>query len=87
MKIKKFIILLAIIFALLLIPSFLIGNSVNALVLPRLYPPSFLFPAVWSIIYLLNTIGIYMVSEENDNLYLIYFGQIIVNSFWNIIFF
>ncbi len=28
-----------------------------------------------------------MVSEENDNLYLIYFGQLIVNSFWTIIFF
>ena len=87
MKIKKFIILLAITFALPLIPSFLIGNSLNGLVLPRLYPPSFLFPVVWSIIYLLNTIGIYMVSEKNDNLYLIYFGQLIVNSFWTIIFF
>ena len=29
----------------------------------------------------------YIVSEENDNLYLIYFGQLIVNSFWTIIFF
>ena len=87
MKIKKFIILLAITFTLPLIPSLLIGNSVNGLFLPRLYPPSFLFPVVWSIIYLLNTIGIYLVSEENDNLYLIYFGQLIVNSFWTIIFF
>ena len=51
MKIKKFIILLAITFALPLIPSFLIGNSVNGLVLPRLYPPSFLFPVVWTIIF------------------------------------
>lgn len=82
MKTKKFIILLAITFALPLIPSLLIGNSVNGLVLSKLYPPSFLFPVVWSIIYLLNTIGIYLVSEENDNLYLIYFGQLIVNSFW-----
>lgn len=87
MKIKKFIILLAITFALPLIPSLLIGNSVNGLVLPKLYPPSFLFSVVWSIIYLLNTIGIYLVSEENDNLYLIYFGQLIVNSCWTIIFF
>lgn len=87
MKIKKFIILLVITFALPLIPSLLIGNSVNGLVLPKLYPPSFLFPVVWSIIYLLNTVGIYLVSEENDNLYLIYFGQLIVNSFWTIIFF
>ena len=87
MKIKKFIILLAITFALPLIPSLLIGNSVNGLVLPKLYPPSFLFSVVWSIIYLLNTIGIYLVSEENNNLYLIYFGQLIVNSCWTIIFF
>ena len=87
MKIKKFIILLAITFAFPLIPSLLIGNSVNGLVLPRLYPPGFLFLDVWSIIYLLNTIGVYIVSEENDNLYLIYFGQLIVNSFWTIIFF
>ena len=84
MKIKKFIILLAITFALPFIPSLLIENSVNGLVLPKLYPPNFLFPVVWSIIYLLNTIGLYLVSEKNDNLYL---RQLIVNSFWTIIFF
>lgn len=70
-----------------LVPSIIVGNSVQGLLLPKLYPSSILFPIVWSIIYLLNTIGIYLVTLIDDDAYVIYFTQLLVNSLWTILFF
>lgn len=87
MKIKKFLLLLFVTFIIPLIPSIIVGNSTQGLILPKLYPPSILFPIVWSVIYLLNTIGIYLVTKYDDNLYVIYFIELIINSLWTILFF
>ena len=87
MKIKKFLILLFITFIVPLVPSIIVGNDVQGLLLPKLYPPSILFPIVWSIIYLLNTIGIYLVTLNDDDAYVIYFTQLLVNSLWTVLFF
>lgn len=87
MKIKRFLILLFITFLVPLVPSIIVGNSVQGLLLPKLYPSSILFPIVWSIIYLLNTIGIYLVTLIDDDAYVIYFTQLLVNSLWTILFF
>lgn len=86
-KFKKFLILLFITFIVPLVPSIIVGNDVQGLLLPKLYPPSILFPIVWSIIYLLNTIGIYLVTLNDDDAYVIYFIQLLVNSLWTILFF
>lgn len=85
--IKKFIIILVSTFIIALIPSIIVGSSTIGLVLPKLYPPAVLFPIVWSILYLLMSISIYIVSKDDDNLFLIYYLQVVINSLWSVIFF
>lgn len=58
---------------------------------PPLSPPSFLFPMVWSILYILMGIGsakIYMSCRPGKSAALaIYAASLAVNFFWSIIFF
>ena len=50
--------------------------------------PSIVFPIVWSILYLLMAISLYIVKKEDSNEnYLIYYIQLIVNSLWTLFFF
>ena len=84
---KKFIILLIVTFFIGVIPSILVGNDVTGLILPKFYPPKILFPIMWSILYLLMTISVYLATKNSDDAYKIYFIQIIVNAFWTVIFF
>lgn len=53
--------------------------------------PSIVFPIVWSILYLLMGISLYIVSKSNNidknRANKIYFSQLIVNSLWTLIFF
>ena len=84
---KKFIILLIVTFFIGVIPSLLVGNDVTGLILPRFYPPKILFPIMWSILYLLMTISVYLATKNSDDAYKIYFFQLIVNTFWTVIFF
>ena len=53
--------------------------------------PSIVFPIVWSILYLLMAISLYMISKSNNinknNSIKVYFTQLIVNSLWTLIFF
>ena len=53
---------------------------------PPLSPPSFLFPIVWTILYVLMGISAYLVSKKND-IPVIYYIQLGVNALWSIIFF
>lgn len=84
---KKFIILLIVTFFIGVIPSLLVGNDVTGLILPKFYPPKILFPIIWSILYLLMTISVYLATKNSDDAYKIYFIQLIVNAFWTVIFF
>ncbi len=83
MNFKKFVILLFFTFLFPLGISLIVGNDASMLVKPTLYPPNILFP----ILYVLMTIGVYLASKEDDNVYIIYFLQVVVNSFWILIFF
>ena len=47
-------------------------NYYNNLNLPIFAPPSFIFPIVWVIIYILISISIYKVISKADNQYKIY---------------
>lgn len=85
--IKKFIIIFVSTFVIPLFFSFLVGNSTVNLVLPRFYPPGYLFPIVWSILYLLMSISIYIVSKFDDNLFFLYYFQVFINALWSVIFF
>lgn len=61
---------------------------------PPLTPPGWLFPIVWSILYILMGISAYLIykskvdTPETKTVALIIYGvQLIVNFFWSIIFF
>jgi len=63
-------------------------SSVNK---PALSPPSFIFPIVWTILYILMGISsyiVYMSDNKNKEIALkIYALQLFFNFFWSIIFF
>lgn len=74
--------------------AFLTRNSMDIyenLLLPPLAPPSWVFPVVWTILYILMGISAYLVSQS-DSFYRnsalrIYALQLFVNFFWTLIFF
>ena len=84
---KKFFILLIITFAIALIPTIFIDFDTSNLIKPALFPPKILFPIVWSILYLLMTISLYLSTKNDNETYKIYFLQLIVNSIWSSLFF
>lgn len=61
------------------------------IVQPPLAPPSFLFPIVWSVLYLLmgiSSAAIYLSGRPNKRAALLtYAASLAVNFFWSIIFF
>lgn len=73
--------------------SFFIPNSRGfyvSLEKPPLSPPGILFPIVWSVLYILMGISLYIVSEyeyRKEENYLIYIIQLVVNSLWTLLFF
>lgn len=58
---------------------------------PPLSPPGWLFPVVWSVLFILMGIGAAMIylsdSPERTRALKIYALQLIVNFFWSILFF
>lgn len=59
--------------------------------LPKLAPPSILFPIVWTILFILMGISAYIIYESNSdqkqNALTIYGIQLLVNFIWPILFF
>ena len=53
---------------------------------PPLSPPGILFPIVWSILFILMGISVYLVRENKDAVKA-YFIQLIFNALWTPIFF
>lgn len=84
---KRFIIILLITFGIGVLPAIIFGNDVSYLNLPAFYPPKILFPIVWSSIFILLSIGLYFATKNDDDPYVIYFIQLIVNALWTVIFF
>ena len=66
-------------------------NIYDVINVPAFAPPSWLFPIVWTILYILMGISSYLVSEENTEeskqALSIYYLQLVVNFLWSIIFF
>ena len=60
---------------------------------PPLSPPGWLFPVVWTVLYLLMGLAFYMITvsnveEESVNpAKKVYYGQLAVNFLWSLIFF
>ena len=70
----------------LLIDSY---NFYQTLERPFFAPPSWLFPVVWTILYLLMGISYYIVRNQSDNPLIkqIFYLQLFFNLLWPIIFF
>lgn len=84
---RRFIFLLFLTFAIALFPTLFIEFDTSDLIKPVLFPPDILFPIVWSILYLLMTISIFITTKKDDELYKIYFIQLFVNALWSPLFF
>ncbi|MCM1497812.1 MAG: tryptophan-rich sensory protein [Clostridium sp.] len=57
---------------------------------PGFSPPGWLFPVVWTVLYILMGIASYLVlisERSNDNALAVYGLQLVFNFFWSIIFF
>jgi len=58
---------------------------------PPLAPPGWLFPIVWTILYILMGICFYLMLEakpyNKEGAYIVYFLQLLVNGLWSIFFF
>lgn len=67
------------------------SNNYYELILPSFAPPAWVFPIVWTILYILMGVSCYLViksnsSKKNDALF-IYSIQLGINLFWSIWFF
>ena len=66
-------------------------DTYNKFIKPPLSPPGFIFPIVWTILFILMGISIYriVISKrfEVDRLRILYFIQLFVNALWTPIFF
>lgn len=62
-------------------------EAFDALVKPPLSPPSFIFPVVWTILFILMGISAGMIYKKSGSVPFIYRLSLIVNFLWSVIFF
>lgn len=96
-KIKPYVISVAIALAVGGSSALLTAGSMDLyseIVQPPLAPPSFLFPVVWTVLYILMGISAAMIYLEKDKMprevsraLLVYALSLFLNFFWSIIFF
>lgn len=96
-KITVFLVSIIIPLAVGALSAFLTKDNMNIyeeINTPPLSPPSFLFPVVWTVLYVLMGVSsalIWLRREENrekaENALLIYFASLVFNFIWSLIFF
>ena len=84
---KKFIIILLITFGVAVLPTIFIDFNTDYLIKPALFPPKILFPIVWTILYILMSISLYLSSKDDNDVYKVYGMQLVLNSLWSPLFF
>lgn len=87
-NIKKLIISIGIPLILGFIVGLITRNSMEEFKLlnkPKLSPPGYLFPIVWSILYILMGISSYLINSKKSKE--VYYFSLFFNLFWSIIFF
>lgn len=64
-------------------------SSYGYLLKPVLSPPSWLFPVMWTVLYILMGVSSYLVSRDagSSDVLSVYGLQLFVNLMWSIIFF
>ena len=69
----------------------LLGALVGILTVPNAnidsIIPSWVFPIVWTILYILMGVSSYIIYEETNEISKIYITQLIVNLLWSFVFF
>ena len=93
-KIKTYVVSIAVALAVGGLSALLTGDSMEkykALRQPALAPPGWVFPVVWTILFVLMGVGAAMVclssSSSKKKPIAIYGLQLLVNFFWTILFF
>ena len=92
-KIKRYVIYIGISLGVGALAAFLTKDSMDiyeSINTPPLTPPGWLFPVVWSILYVLMGIGAARVSKlrlPQNNALFVFFLQLGINFFWSIFFF
>lgn len=95
-NLKRLLICLVIPIGLGILSSLISGNMGGVyptLNRPPLSPPAWIFPVVWSILYILMGISAYIVSDtrgmhsSKEQAMKIYYAQLIINVLWPIIIF
>ena len=64
--------------------------SYKEIIKPSFAPPGFIFPIVWTILYILMGISSYLIltdKNKNDKAIKIYIIQLVINIIWPILFF
>lgn len=78
---KKIIIILLITFGVAVLPTVFIDFNTDYLIKPALFPPKILFPIVWTIIYILMSISLYLSSKNDNDVYKVYGIQLDIYKF------
>lgn len=93
-NLKALIVSLAISVGVGALSGFVTGNSMELykeLILPEVAPPGFIFPIVWTILYILMGISAYLVfvsdSPNRKRALQFYVLQLVLNFIWPILFF
>lgn len=91
-NLKKLFINIGISLGVGIVSAILTNNNIyDAINIPFFALPSYFFPIIWTILYVLMGISSYLVSEENNkekkDAIFIYCLQLFFNFFWSIIFF
>lgn len=65
------------------------GFASQSYIMPPLSPPAFLFPIVWTILYVLMGISFYLINKQSgsESASRLYFLQLFLNFLWPIVFF
>lgn len=74
--------------ALLTTNSMTLYQTINR---PKLAPPGYIFPIVWTVLYILMGLASYLIhrsdSQKKETALIIYYFQLFINFFWPIVFF
>lgn len=93
---KKLIVAVAVPLGVGLLASFLTMNSMETFAFlekPLLSPPAWVFPVVWTVLYVLMGIASYRIwtaittNDKRSRAIMLYGIQLVFNFFWSIIFF
>lgn len=84
---KKFIIILLITFGVTLVPTIFIDFDTSSLIKPALFPPKIIFPIMWTLLYILMSISLYLSTKYDNDIFKVYGIQLVLNSLWSPLFF